>query len=80
MDHFSLGANFKGIAMSGAWGCFDEINRVSVDVLSVVSTQLRILFNALRAKASSCVYDGESIKINEGFGLFITLNPGFDSF
>ncbi|CAF3576543.1 unnamed protein product [Rotaria sordida] len=77
IDYKSIGNTFKGLAMSGCWGCFDEFNRISIAVLSVVAVQVKLIFDALRAKRKLFNFMNTEIKLHLSVGIFITMNPGY---
>ena len=73
----SIGNIYKGLAQTGAWGCFDEFNRISVEVLSVVAVQVKSIQDAIKAKKKRFLFEGVEIKLTPSVGLFITMNPGY---
>lgn len=77
MNSKSLGNVFKGLASSGAWGCFDEFNRIAVEVLSVVSTQFKSILDAIRGKRPTFQLDRHEISLDPTCAVFITMNPGY---
>ena len=70
---------FKGLCMSGLWGCFDEFNRIELEVLSVVAMQVEAICSAKRMAVKSFMFPGEiaPIKLVASVGYFITMNPGY---
>ena len=54
IDVKSMGRIFIGLVKCGAWGCFDEFNRLEEAVLSAVSMQIQTIQAALRVKAAQC--------------------------
>ncbi|KAM9837728.1 LOW QUALITY PROTEIN: dynein axonemal heavy chain 9 [Aulostomus maculatus] len=77
MDYKSCGNIYKGLAQTGAWGCFDEFNRISVEVLSVVAVQVKSIQDAIRNKKQRFNFMGEEVSLCPSVGIFITMNPGY---
>ncbi|XP_064397591.1 dynein beta chain, ciliary-like isoform X3 [Halichondria panicea] len=77
MDYKSCGNIYKGLAQTGAWGCFDEFNRISVEVLSVVAVQVKSIQDAIHDKKKRFIFEGFEIRLTPSVGLFITMNPGY---
>ena len=77
MDYKSIGRVFSGLVQSGSWGCFDEFNRIKIEVISVVAMQILSILNALSAKLPAFPFMGVTIPCNPNCGIFITMNPGY---
>ncbi|XP_065162410.1 dynein axonemal heavy chain 6 isoform X2 [Atheta coriaria] len=77
LDYKMMGRFFSGLAQSGAWCCFDEFNRIDIEVLSVIAQQLITIRNAKAAKLNRFMFEGREIKLVHQCAAFITMNPGY---
>ncbi|KAG9049343.1 hypothetical protein FS837_010557 [Tulasnella sp. UAMH 9824] len=80
-DFQAMGRIFVGLCQVGAWGCFDEFNRLEERILSAVSQQVQSIQQGLAALAKNPNAEielvGKSLKINKNIGIFITTNPNY---
>ncbi|KAJ3347122.1 Dynein heavy chain 6, axonemal [Entophlyctis luteolus] len=77
LDYKMMGKMFAGLAQSGAWACFDEFNRIDIEVLSVIAQQLLTIKAAKDVKALRFNFEGREIRLIDTCSAFITMNPGY---
>ncbi|XP_043248669.1 dynein axonemal heavy chain 6 [Colletes gigas] len=77
LDYRMMGRFFSGLATSGAWCCFDEFNRIDIEVLSVIAQQLITIRNAKLIRAKEFMFEGRIIKLVMSCATFVTMNPGY---
>eukprot|EP00915_Cephaloidophora_sp_WS-2016_P003568 GHVH01004823.1.p1 GENE.GHVH01004823.1~~GHVH01004823.1.p1 ORF type:complete len:3130 (+),score=435.75 GHVH01004823.1:30-9392(+) len=81
-DDVAMGRIFIGLVQVGAWGCFDEFNRLEERILSAVSDTILKIQIAVQNKAQASISLSTSsgpreVGINRDVGIFVTMNPGY---
>ncbi|GLH06946.1 Dynein heavy chain, cytoplasmic, partial [Gryllus bimaculatus] len=75
IDVKSMARIFVGLVKCGAWGCFDEFNRLEEATLSAISMQIQPIQLALKTGAKSVKLMEEEVPLDSNSGIFVTLNP-----
>jgi dynein heavy chain 1 len=80
-DFQAMGRIFIGLCQVGAWGCFDEFNRLEERILSAVSQQVQTIQLGLKEATTNPNHEielvGRNVRVNTDTGIFITMNPGY---
>jgi dynein heavy chain 1 len=82
-DFQAMGRIFVGLCQVGAWGCFDEFNRLEERMLSAVSQQIQTIQVSLQEGPKEpgmpiqIELIGKEVKVNQDMAIFITMNPTY---
>lgn len=75
IDFQSMGRILLGLVKCGAWGCFDEFNRLKEDQLSAISQQIQVIQDAIKDRTPAIKLLNRSLDVDFNAGIFVTLNP-----
>ncbi|GIX62949.1 cytoplasmic dynein heavy chain, putative [Babesia caballi] len=76
-DSGAMERNFAGLCQLGAWGIFDEFNRLSEGVLSAIAEIAQRVVLCQKNRTNRIRLLGRNVELNGNVGIFVTINPGY---
>ncbi|CAD7084661.1 unnamed protein product [Hermetia illucens] len=80
LDAEAMGLILTGLAQCGAWGCFDEFNRLQEATLSAISMLIQPIQTALKEKSKEVEILEKTVPLSQHCGIFVTLNPAGEEY
>ena len=77
LDHIYMAKFFTGLCYCGAWACFDEFNRIELEVLSVIAEQIMSIQSAVQRQARFFYMEEDYTQLDPTCAIFITMNPDY---
>ncbi|KAL7746090.1 hypothetical protein RI367_008587 [Sorochytrium milnesiophthora] len=75
LDYQSMNRILFGIVRCGAWGCFDEFNRLDSGVLSAISQQIQAIQLGLKTGEQEVRFSDKNAPLDRNTAVYVTLNP-----
>eukprot|EP00392_Amoebophrya_sp_AT5.2_P002499 g2504.t1 len=75
IDYQAMARIFIGLVRCGAWGCFDEFNRLLEEQMSAISQSIQVIQHGIKHREREIKLVGRDVEVNHNAGIFITLNP-----
>ena len=69
-DYQAMSRILVGLSQCGAWGCFDEFNRLEERILSAVSQQIQLIQESLRSNLAEITLTGKRFRLNPQTGTY----------
>lgn len=76
-DSCTMERTFAGLCQLGAWGIFDEFNRLTEGVLSAIAERIGEINLCQKNGSKGIKLLGREIDFNSNVSVFVTTNPGY---
>ena len=77
LNYLAMAKFFKVLVASGSWACFDEFNRMILEVVWVIAEQVSNIQQAIIEGNKELLFKRTLLKCKDSCAVFITMNSGY---